>query len=129
MNKNLKKALQILSIFVICLVIFTKFILFSFVSTIAACYPVEEKTLNYAGIYVLGQASQNTGNITIENRIIDTNSEKYRAVQKHELCHLKQFQSNRLNSCVYGGILRFGSEFECYVAQSLPDRVFVKLYL
>jgi len=59
--------------------------------------------------------------VRVDNNIISTSADIYNAspeVIKHEMCHKRQFEQNRLFSC-NNKILKYFNELECYLLQEL----------
>lgn len=65
-----------------------------------------------------------TSNNTLQ--IVTLNNDKI--TYKHELCHKVQYDDNRLFDCGAFNLPRFANEFECYISQSFPDRLYEKVY-
>lgn len=73
---------------------------------------------------IAGYTTPNNTNGSANIVIIDANPD----ILKHELCHKVQYDNSRLPSCGVFNIMIYTAEFECYIAQQLPNRIYEKLY-
>lgn len=130
MKKNIKIIIlvSIISFIVLILSYFISIIIIhSFLSVKTTCFPPE--TEEESDVIVLGYFQVNeSGGSEISINVPRTYPELRLSTIKHELCHKKQFEKNRLFNCFAGGTFLFINENECYIAQKLNNNLYQRLY-
>ncbi|MFW5793863.1 MAG: hypothetical protein ACOCV1_00035 [Bacillota bacterium] len=94
----------------------------SYYSVVSACGYLDEEKLNEQGKFTAGKITVERYNQTneIKNYTIEVfieDEELKETIMKHELCHLRQAEQNRLYGCNHL-ILKFFNEVECYIIQN-----------
>jgi len=119
--ENLLEILIVTLLIILFLGVYKNIIYPAWLSTTSVCFP-SHQNISLTG-YVVG-GSYNSENNTISVFYENSNKETL----KHETCHRVQFSENRLFNCRVGGLLLMTNEIECYAAQKLSDRLFIRIY-
>ena len=97
--------------------LYSKVLYPAYLSVITVCNVGGEEELGEAGYVILGKVETTPTNVTL------TLYSEESFVLKHELCHIKQWQQNRLYSCD-NRLFMYFNEIECYIIQTTPDFLF-----
>jgi hypothetical protein len=90
------------------------------------CHPEKINMSNYV---VLGQLNTTNDKITLTiNEEIESDSDLYNEVYKHENCHLTQVIRGYPSRMCEDPIQKYFSEVECYIAEDLPDFIYYQIY-
>lgn len=101
----------------------------AYMSYASQCIPHGEQIALDNGYFSVGQTSYNsvTGNISVEIDADYAKTDTDNTVLRHEYCHVSQFRNKRAFSCFFS-IGNYINEVECYIAEYLPDDIYVRIY-